>query len=121
MINMTIFRVFTFDSAHFLPNVPEGHKCGNIHGHTYKLIVHLTGKLDENYGWLMDFAELKSKINTVLSLIDHKLLNDVDGLKNPTCENLAVWLWDRIKLTVPLLDKIELNETPQSGVIYCGG
>lgn len=117
---MTIFRIFTFDSAHFLPNVPKQHKCRNTHGHTYKLTVFLSGSPDGDFGWIMDFSELKSKVNNILSAVDHKLLNEVNGLHNPTCENLAIWLWDKIKTDIPELDKIELCETPQSGVIYCG-
>lgn len=115
---MIVFRKFTFDSAHFLPNVPDGHKCRNMHGHTYQLTVFVEGELDETYGWVMDFAELKQKVNAVIDIVDHNVLNNIAGLHNPTCEIFAVWLWHKIKPEVPLLKKIELNETPTSGVIY---
>jgi 6-pyruvoyltetrahydropterin/6-carboxytetrahydropterin synthase len=117
---MTIFRQFTFDSAHFLPMVPEGHKCRQIHGHTYRLTVFLEGPIDEKLGWVADFAGIKQSINSVLDLIDHKMLNNIEGLENPTCELLAVWLWDKIKISIPYLQRIELHETPTSGVIYEG-
>jgi 6-pyruvoyltetrahydropterin/6-carboxytetrahydropterin synthase len=117
---MIIFRKFTFDSAHFLPNVSETHKCRNIHGHTYQLILFFSGDVDETLGWVMDFSDIKLKVNHILSEIDHKLLNDVKGLENPTCENVAIWLWRKIKMDIPILDKIELHETPSSGVIYTG-
>lgn len=117
---MIAFREFTFDSAHYLPNVPEGHKCKHMHGHTYRLRVYIEGEPDANLGWIMDFAELKELVNTVLAIVDHKTLNDIPGLYNPTCELLAVWLWDKIKPMVPALSKIELNETPFSGVVYSG-
>ena len=117
---MIIFKQFTFDSAHFLSRVPEGHKCREIHGHTYKLTVFFEGNLDEKLGWVMDFADAKRAIQPVIELVDHKLLNNVAGLNNPTCELLAVWLWDKIKPVLPLLKKIELYETPTSGVIYEG-
>jgi 6-pyruvoyltetrahydropterin/6-carboxytetrahydropterin synthase len=117
---MTIFRQFTFDSAHFLPNVPPGHKCRQVHGHTYKLLVYLEGPVDDTLGWVADFADIKQLINPVIDTVDHKMLNDIEGLGNPTCELLAVWLWNKIKPVVPLLKRIELHETPQSGVVYEG-
>lgn len=117
---MQIFKQFTFDSAHFLPNVPEGHKCREIHGHTYRLTVFVEGDPDPQLGWVIDFAELKAAIEPIVKSVDHKFLNKIEGLENPTCELIAVWLWDRIKPLVPKLKKIELNETPTSGVVYEG-
>lgn len=117
---MTIFRQFSFDSAHYLPNVPTGHKCRNMHGHTYQLTVYINGPLDPDGGWVMDFSIVKEIVGNALTRIDHKLLNEVEGLDNPTCENLAIWLWKTIKPVMPLLDEIRLNETPASGVIYKG-
>ncbi len=117
---MQLFKQFTFDSAHFLPRVPDGHKCKHIHGHTYHLTVFLEGKLDEELQWVMDFAEVKQVIVPVVKSIDHKLLNEIPGLENPTCERIAIWIWDQIKPQLPLLSRIELYETPTSGVIYEG-
>lgn len=117
---MQIFKEFTFDSAHFLPHVPEGHKCREIHGHTYLLKIVMEGPLLNNLEWVMDFAETKRVVEPILKMVDHKLLNSLPGLENPTCERLAVWLWEKIKPELPLLYRIELNETPTSGVIYEG-
>jgi len=117
---MIIFKQFTFDSAHYLPNVPETHKCRTIHGHTYQLTVFIEGGLDEHLGWVIDFSDMKNVIGDVIELVDHKFLNNIEGLENPTCELLAVWLWDKIKPSIPMLQRIELNETPTSGVIYVG-
>lgn len=117
---MQIFKEFTFDSAHFLPNVPVDHKCKNMHGHTYRLKVYIEGELDKNLGWVIDFTDLKKHINPIINQLDHHTLNDISGLENPTCELIAVWLWDRIKPNIPMLCKIELNETPTSGAIYEG-
>lgn len=117
---MKIFKEFTFDSAHFLPNVPDGHKCKNIHGHTYQLTVFFEGKLVEGLDWVVDFAEVKRVINPIVNELDHKLMNDIEGLENPTCERIAVWIWDRIKSDMPQLTEIKLNETPTSGVVYNG-
>lgn len=117
---ITIFRQFSFDSAHYLPNVAEGHKCRHMHGHTYRLVVHLTGNTDSHLGWVMDFAELKTIIGEIVDTIDHKVLNDIAGLENPTCENITIWLWNKLKPKLPLLTKIELHETPTSGAVYMG-
>jgi 6-pyruvoyltetrahydropterin/6-carboxytetrahydropterin synthase len=117
---MEIFKKFTFDSAHFLPHVPEGHKCRHIHGHTYHLAVFFEGPLHPHLGWVMDFADIKKKVKPVVDILDHKLMNDIPGLENPTCEHIAVWLWDRLKPELPMLCRIELYETPTSGAVYSG-
>ena len=117
---MKIFKNFSFDSAHFLPNVPDGHKCKEIHGHTYRLKVILEGNLEENLDCVVDFAEVKKVIKPIVDSVDHKLLNDIDGLENPTCEKIAIWLWNNIKVQLPQLSRIELYETLTSGAIYEG-
>lgn len=117
---MEIFKKYFFDSAHFLPNVPADHKCRQMHGHTYKLIVFVSGSADNAEGWIMDFAELKKEITPIIDIIDHKVLNEIKGLENPTCENIAKWLWVKIKEKIPALIRIELHETPTTGVIYSG-
>jgi len=118
---MLIYKQFSFDSAHFLPNVPKGHKCGGMHGHTYQLTVFVEGEINPQTGWIIDFAELKKAVSPVIEEIDHKLLNDFPGLENPTCELLAVWLWKKIQPRLPSLKRIELKETLTSGVVYEGG
>ena len=117
---MTIFKTFTFDSAHYLPNVPEDHKCRTMHGHTYKLTVYAKGHIDPDMGWIMDFSELQNKVKEILKIVDHKVLNNIPGLGNPTCENLTRWLWKEIRECVPLTTKVELWETPSSGAIFEG-
>jgi len=117
---MEIYKEFSFDSAHFLPNVPEGHKCKNMHGHTYRLKVVIEGEPDPVLGWLMDFKELKDKVGVVIEQLDHKLINDIKGLENPTAELITIWIWKQIKPVLPLLSRIELYETPTTGVIYRG-
>lgn len=117
---MILYKEFTFDSAHFLPNVPPGHKCRAMHGHTYRLVAFMEGPLDKELGWVMDFADVKAIIDPIVKSLDHHLLNEIEGLENPTCELIAVWLWDKIKPQLPLLCKIELHETPTSGVVYTG-
>ncbi len=118
---MEIYKEFAFDSAHFLPLIPEGHKCRNIHGHTYRLRVYVKGEPDKHLGWIIDFKELKDLVTPIIDKLDHKLLNDVSGLENPTAENITAWLWEQIKPVLPSLSRIELKETPTTGVIYNGG
>jgi 6-pyruvoyltetrahydropterin/6-carboxytetrahydropterin synthase len=117
---MTIYKQFSFDSAHFLPHVPEGHKCKNLHGHTYHLTVFVAGGVKEREGWVMDYGDLKTVAGPVIDLLDHSLLNEIAGLENPTAELLSVWIWNKIKPLLPQLSRIELKETPSSGVIYEG-
>ena len=117
---MIIYKQFTFDSAHLLPNVPQDHKCRQLHGHTYHLTVFVEGDLQKEMGWVLDFSDLNKVIKPVIELVDHKYLNDIPGLENPTTEIFSIWLWDQIKPALSGLKKIELKETPGSGVIYEG-
>ena len=117
---MEIYKEFSFDSAHFLPNVPDGHKCKQMHGHTYRLRVILEGTTDPALGWIMDFKELKDAVSPVIDQLDHKLINDIKGLENPTAENITIWIWRQIKPSLAQLTRIELYETPTTGVIYDG-
>lgn len=117
---MIIYKQFTFDSAHFLPNVPEHHKCRQLHGHTYHLTIFLEGDVLEEEGWILDFTDLKKVVQPVINMVDHRFLNDIPGLENPTTELFSMWLWKKIKTLLPVLKRIELKETPGSGVIYEG-
>ena len=117
---MIIFKQFTFDSAHSLPNVPEGHKCKGVHGHTYHLKLFVEGELQKDLEWVMDFTDIKDAVQPIIKQIDHKFMNDLPGLENPTCENIARWLWNKIKPNLAQMTRIELNETPSTGVIYEG-
>jgi len=117
---MEIYREFTFDSAHYLPKLPEGHKCREMHGHTYRLKVYIKGKPDPHQGWIVDFKEMKNKITGVIDEVDHKTLNQVQGLDNPTAENITIWFWQKLKPLFQGLSRIELKETASTGVVYCG-
>ena len=117
---MQIFREFTFDAAHRLNHLPEGHKCARVHGHTYRLIVHVEGEPDEPVGWVVAFAEIKRLVTDVLGPLDHHLLNDVPGLEQPTTERIAEWIWHKLKPDLPGLCKITLWENQNSGCTYTG-
>jgi 6-pyruvoyltetrahydropterin/6-carboxytetrahydropterin synthase len=115
-----IFKSFRLESAHSLPNVPAGHKCGRVHGHSYVLEIHVEGKLDPRLGWVTDFADLSAAFDPLFDALDHRYLNDVEGLGNPTCENLAIWIWDRLKPRLPILSQVVVQETCTSGCVYRG-
>ncbi len=103
-----------------MPKVPEGHKCKRLHGHSYVLILYFKGPYQEDKGWIIDFGEIKRAFAPILEQLDHSLLNDIEGLENPTSENLAIWIWDKLIPSLPLLSKVELCETATSGCIYQG-
>lgn len=117
---MEIFKEFNFEAAHFLPNVPEGHKCGRLHGHSYAIRVYASGTPGEASGWVMDFADIKAAFKPTYQALDHRYLNDIAGLENPTSENIARWIWRELKPRLPELSKVEIRETCTSGCIYCG-
>ena len=117
---MNIFRVFTIEAAHRLPNVPAGHKCARLHGHSFGIELHVSGDVDARSGWVMDFADLKSAFEPIFAKLDHTYLNEITGLENPTSENLARWIWNEMKPRLPLLSKIIVHETCTSGCSYDG-
>jgi 6-pyruvoyltetrahydropterin/6-carboxytetrahydropterin synthase len=117
---MNIFRVFTIEAAHRLPNVPAGHKCARLHGHSFRIELHVSGAVDAHTGWVMDFAEMKAAFQPIYDRLDHHYLNEIPGLENPTSENLARWVWQQTKPVLPLLSKVVIHETCTSGCEYRG-
>jgi 6-pyruvoyltetrahydropterin/6-carboxytetrahydropterin synthase len=117
---MEIFKKFTIEAAHFLPNLPEGHKCRRLHGHSFGVEVHVRGPVQQPEGWIVDFADLKVAFQPILDQLDHNYLNDVEGLENPTSENLVRWIWTRLKPVLPGLCKVVVCETCTSGCVYRG-
>ena len=117
---MEIFKIFTLEAAHRLPNVPTGHKCARLHGHSFRVEIHLAGELDENTGWVMDFADVKAAFRPLYERLDHHYLNEVEGLENPTSVRLALWIWQRLKPALPLLSEVVVHETCTAGSRYRG-
>lgn len=117
---MEIYKQFGIEAAHRLPNVPEGHKCANLHGHSFQVILYVAGAVDEHTGWVMDFADIKAAFQPLYVQLDHHYLNDITGLENPTSENLARWIWTHLKPSLPSLSKIVVQETCTSGCVYTG-
>ena len=117
---MDIFKVFTVEAAHRLPHVPEGHNCARLHGHSFRIELHLSGPVHPQAGWVMDFADVKAAFKPIYERLDHHYLNDIPGLENPTSEQLAKWIWDQAKPLLPLLSAIVVHETCTSGCRYTG-
>jgi 6-pyruvoyltetrahydropterin/6-carboxytetrahydropterin synthase len=117
---MHIFRVFTIEAAHRLPNVPTGHKCARLHGHSFRIELRLTGSVDPSSGWVMDFADVRAAFQPIYDRLDHQYLNEIPGLENPTSENLARWIWIQTKNVLPLLSQVTVHETCTSGCVYEG-
>ena len=117
---MDVFRVFQIEAAHRLPNVPREHKCARLHGHSFRIEVHISGTVGQESGWVMDFAYLRKAFQPLFDQLDHNYLNDIKGLENPTSENLAKWIWARLKPDLTQLSKIVVKETCNAGCIYNG-
>jgi 6-pyruvoyltetrahydropterin/6-carboxytetrahydropterin synthase len=112
---MRIFKEFTIEAAHRLPNVPAGHQCGRLHEHSYRLAIQIDGPITEPQGWVIDFADLKAAFQPIHDHLDHHCLNEIEGLENPTAENLARWIWMRLEPTLPLLSQVVVHETCTAG------
>ena len=117
---MEIYKEFSFEAAHRLPNVEEGHKCGRLHGHSFFVRIYVEDHVDPHTGWVMDFAELKKHFKPLYDQLDHNYLNEIEGLENPTSEVLAKWIWNKLKPTLPILSQVHIKETCTSGCIYRG-
>lgn len=117
---MQIFRRFQIEAAHYLPNLPEEHKCRRMHGHSFSIEVHVAGDPDPELGWVMDFADIKAAFQPLFDRLDHRLLNDIEGLENPTSENLARWIWRRLDGKLPGLSKVVVQETCNAGCVFTG-
>lgn len=117
---MDVFKAFTFEAAHNLPNAPAEHKCARLHGHSFRVEIHVGGPVDEQTGWVIDFADIKSAFQPLYDQLDHRYLNEVEGLKNPTSENVARWIWHRLMPALPGLREVVVHETCTSGCVYRG-
>ena len=118
---MRIYKDFRFEAAHFLPNAPEGHPNARIHGHSFRARIWVQGTPDEKTGIIFHFDELQNALSDTRDALDHRLLNDVDGLSAPTLERITIWLWDRLKDRVPGLIEIEVaRDSCNEGCVYSG-
>jgi len=112
-MSIVIERRYCFEAAHFLPKVPDHHKCKRMHGHNYEVLIALYGPIDE-VGFVMDFWDLDKIVDPIIKTIDHKLLNDIPGLENPTAEHIACWFSNKIMNSLPdvvMLERVTVYET----------
>ena len=119
-MSTTVVREVRFEAAHHLPRTPEGHKCRRLHGHSFRIEVHVGGDVGAESGWVMDFADVKRAFQPLFDRLDHHCLNDIEGLENPTSENLARWIWQRLQPALPALTRIVVQETCTAGCSYTG-
>ncbi len=115
-----LVKDFRFEAAHWLPHVPDGHKCRRMHGHSFRGEVAVRGAIDARTGWVIDFADLKLAVDPIVKRLDHYLLNEIAGLENPTSELLAIWIWKQLAPSLPMLHRITIEETCTSRCHYYG-
>lgn len=119
-MDVELVKEYRFESAHHLPRVPEGHRCARIHGHSYRVEILVCGEVDERTGWLIDFYDMDAQVEPLIAALDHRLLNDIEGLENPTCESLCAWLWQRLAPRLSCLSAVTVWETHDARCTYRG-
>lgn len=118
---MRIYKEFHFDAAHYLPGAPEGHPNRRVHGHSFRVVVWLDGKVDPSTGTVRHFELFLREIERFHVKVDHHMLNEIEGLENPTLENIAVWLWNEMEDALPELSRIEIHRAScNEGCVYDG-
>jgi len=117
---MELRKTFQFEAANLLPHMPAAHKCRRLHGHSFKVELAVEGDCDPNLGWVIDYAEISRAFKPILDKLDHFYLNEIPGLENPTSENIAIWIWQRLKPKLPLLSEIVVAETCTERAVYRG-
>jgi len=117
---MDIFKTFSIEAARSLPNLTDGHPCKKVHGHSFKIRINVSGNVDKQTGFVMDFSDIDALFKPIYDMLDHSYLNDIEGLENPSSENLCRWIWERLTPSLPGLSQIEIKETDTTGCIYKG-
>ena len=117
---MELRKVFQFEAAHLLPRLPRSHKCRRLHGHSFQAEIVIDGPCDPKLGWVMDYADITEAFKPLWEQLDHNYLNEVRGLENPTSENIAIWIWDRLKPKLPGLIEIVVAEICTARCVYRG-
>lgn len=119
-MKVRLIKQFHFEAAHDLPTFPPGHKCRRLHGHSFRFDVVVEGDVDLGKGYLIDYGDIKKAAEPLILRLDHHYLNEIEGLSNPTSENLAKWIWDRLKPSMKELTCIIVHETCTSSCEYRG-
>lgn len=119
-MRVRLSKSFTFEAAHSLPTFPEGHKCRRLHGHSFGVEVVVEGEVNPELGYLVDYGDIKRAITPVEGALDHRHLNEIEGLENPTSEVIAGWIWERVAPELPMLSAVIVRETCTSRCEYRG-
>lgn len=119
-MNLELRKIFQFEAAHLLPHLPLEHKCRRLHGHSFRAEIVVTGEADPHLGWVMDYADISEAFKPLWEQLDHRYLNEVPGLENPTSENIAVWIWRKLKPRLPQLSEVVVAETCTARCVYRG-
>lgn len=117
-MKLELKQQFQIESARFLPNLPKDHPCSRMHGHSFVIILTLVGEVDPKIGWVRDYHEISTSMKSLLTELDHQVLNEVAGLPNPTSEMLAVWIYERASKVLPELVRVTIRETPLTECSY---
>jgi 6-pyruvoyltetrahydropterin/6-carboxytetrahydropterin synthase len=117
---MELRKTFQFEAAHLLPGLPKSHKCRRLHGHSFQVEIVVTGALDPELGWVMDYADMAKLFRPIWEKLDHRYLNEIPGLQNPTSENISIWIWRKLKPKLPLLTEVIVAETCTAKCVYRG-
>ena len=117
---MELRKTFQFEAAHLLPRSPKAHKCRRLHGHSFKVEIAVAGECDAELGWVMDYADMSDAFKPIWEKLDHRYLNEIVGLENPTSENVALWIWKKLKPKLPLLIEVVVAETCTARCVYRG-
>jgi 6-pyruvoyltetrahydropterin/6-carboxytetrahydropterin synthase len=119
-MKLELRKTFQFEAAHLLPNLPLEHKCRRLHGHSFKAEIVVAGECDPALGWVMDYAAISEAFKPLWEQLDHRYLNEIDGLQNPTSENIALWIWRRLMPVLPQLTEVVVAETCTAQCVYRG-
>lgn len=119
-MRVRLIKEFGFEAAHYLPTFPEGHKCRRLHGHSFRVEVHVEGELDPAAGFLIDYGDISRACEPIRAKLDHHCLNDIEGLPNPTSEWIAIYIWNELLPSLPNLAKVVVHETCTSRCEYEG-
>ncbi len=117
-MDVILTRSFRIESARSLPRLPATHPCARVHGHSFVIELELAGTVDPDLGWLIDYNDIAAAFEPLRQLLDHSLLNEVQGLANPTSEHIARWVFDRLRPTLAMLTAVTIMETPETRAIY---
>ncbi len=117
---MELRKTFQFEAAHRLPHLPKTHKCRRLHGHSFKVEIAVAGQCDPRLGWVMDYAAITTAFDPIWHRLDHRYLNEIPGLENPTSEQIALWIWKKLKRRLPALIEVAVAETCTARCVFKG-